>query len=311
LHILIFAALAAIGVQQIKADAFLLIRDHLLLSNPVGLRLNNAYYTYTLYAAQVFKSLYQDQIRTCRIKDEKTDPQAREIKSRLVRFDYLTIEKPGETDLEIQIDDENLIFFHRGKSVFRTTQTSFFASTGDILKTVSRQCDRHDFFRRITFLSLVIISGISSYLIIFLPFRILFGMFLPFHKASFLGGICCFIAGAAGLLFWHPENIKTFETKELENALVSEDQNRRLEALRYINSGETDISPSTFDLTLALTKDPQINIAYMAVNALSKRKDRRGIEELLKLIAESDRWYVQHYAYRALRRMGWSQTVSG
>jgi hypothetical protein len=41
------------------------IRDHLLLGSPVGQSITNAYYAYTLFPAETFKSLAQKQIRTC------------------------------------------------------------------------------------------------------------------------------------------------------------------------------------------------------------------------------------------------------
>jgi len=59
------ALLAALWALQLDGRMFLNIRDKILLSNPVGTKINDFYYQYTLYPAEVFKSLDQKIIRTC------------------------------------------------------------------------------------------------------------------------------------------------------------------------------------------------------------------------------------------------------
>jgi HEAT repeat protein len=69
--------------------------------------------------------------------------------------------------------------------------------------------------------------------------------------------------------------------------------------------------PGTLPVLVELLDDPQINVAYQACHAIGRRGDRRGIAPLLALIGRSREWYVQLYAYRALRRLEWRQSVSG
>ena len=45
----------------------------------------------------------------------------------------------------------------------------------------------------------------------------------------------------------------------------------------------------------------------MAMYSLGKRQDADAVNEIVYRINISDHWYVQWYAYRALKRLGWTQ----
>ena len=64
---------------------------------------------------------------------------------------------------------------------------------------------------------------------------------------------------------------------------------------------------------LTLLNDPQPNVVCQALYALGKRGgDRRPdiVETILAKIGSTDNWYVQRYAYLALRSLGWRQPAS-
>jgi len=48
----------------------------------------------------------------------------------------------------------------------------------------------------------------------------------------------------------------------------------------------------------------------MALYALGLRRDPRAIRPILDKIENSEDWYCQLYAYKALRSIGWKQTKS-
>ncbi|MGE0083123.1 MAG: HEAT repeat domain-containing protein [Desulfococcaceae bacterium] len=335
-HVICLILLALMGVRQMNPDMFSLIRDKMLLSNSVGIGLNNAYYRYTLYAAQVFKNLYQDQLRTCRISGEF--PEKDRVKQQLARYDWLSIENEL-TDLEISANGKELIFRHGEKEILRSDSSDFFKNTGKILKTFSEKCDYYTFFRTFTFLSLLLVSGLSIWMILYLPIRILCGICLKKKFVSVSALIICFACGAVLIFFSQPEAIGRVERKELDQMLHSENLSEKIKALQYIRYKKMEIadfhvhnimaasphvperyelvrtlsvsrSPDTWAVTLALTDDPQINVAYRAFHALGARRDSRAVEEILKKIPLSDEWYIQFYAYKALRNLGWRQTVS-
>jgi HEAT repeat protein len=68
--------------------------------------------------------------------------------------------------------------------------------------------------------------------------------------------------------------------------------------------------PGTYEDLLTLLNDPHPNVVSMAFGALGQRGDRRAVKEILKRIERSDHWYNQWYAYRALRDLGWKQSLT-
>jgi len=61
-------------------------------------------------------------------------------------------------------------------------------------------------------------------------------------------------------------------------------------------------------LLLRLLADGRMNVVTMAVESLGKRGDRASIPAIRDRLETSPHWYVQLYAYKALRRLGWRQT---
>jgi HEAT repeat protein len=60
---------------------------------------------------------------------------------------------------------------------------------------------------------------------------------------------------------------------------------------------------------LRLLDDPQLNVQTMALEGLAQRRDRFAANQILRRLKNSQDWYFQIYAYRALRALGWNQTV--
>jgi HEAT repeat protein len=63
-------------------------------------------------------------------------------------------------------------------------------------------------------------------------------------------------------------------------------------------------------MLLDLADDPVPVVACQALWALGQRKDRQTIPEIVERIDASSHWYIQMYAYRALRTLGWVQPQS-
>jgi hypothetical protein len=77
-HTIPVIVLALLWTSQIDSRFFVDFRDVLLLSNPVGTKINDFYYDYTLFPAEVFKSLEQKLLKTCSLQNLKMDPCSRE-----------------------------------------------------------------------------------------------------------------------------------------------------------------------------------------------------------------------------------------
>ena len=56
-----------------------------------------------------------------------------------------------------------------------------------------------------------------------------------------------------------------------------------------------------------LFEDNHFNVVCMAAYSMGKRGNRKYIPKLIQKIRLSDNWYVQWYAYKALRTLGWQQ----
>lgn len=225
---------------------------------------------------------------------------------------------------------------------------SFLKSPRETLQAFSRGVDRYGPFRRVTFLSLMAVSGVFVYLILYLPSyflarlfgRVVQGRFRKPVWVSVMAAVLCIGIGIAVFTATSPEKPPELPPELLKNLLASADPEDRVDALRYLHARKIDIAPfeiyqemansphlqerywlarvlgfsrssKTYQTNLDLLRDPQINVAYMAYLALGRRGDRRAVAEILERLKSEDRWYVQLYAYKALRRLGWRQTVSG
>ncbi|MFW5854918.1 MAG: HEAT repeat domain-containing protein [Thermodesulfobacteriota bacterium] len=348
LHPACILILLMVGADQMTPGMFTRIRDRLLLTNPVGRSINDFYYRYTLYPAQVFKSPAQDLIRAVYLAENLEPPLAEQLKWTLTRLDYPVIDTPKASDLVIYQNRESLIFAHDGKSILSVPPDALLKSPRDTLQAFSRGVDRFGPFRRVTFLSLMAVSGLFIYLILYLPsyfFAWIFGRAVQgrFQKplpVSMAAAVLCVGAGITLFSAASAEKPPRLPPDLLKNQLTSPDPAERVTALRYLYARKIDIapyevhrkmakspqplerywlarvlefsrSPQTYETNLALLSDPQINTAYMAYLALGRRGDRRAVGEILERLKSEDRWYVQLYAYKALRRLGWRQTVSG
>jgi hypothetical protein len=83
---------------------FVAIRDNLLLTNPIGARLNDFYYTYTLYPAETFKTLDQKLIKTYRFEAGVEGPARAQLADLLLDHDYLPVSPAGGPDLTLDVD---------------------------------------------------------------------------------------------------------------------------------------------------------------------------------------------------------------
>ena len=105
----------------------------------------------------------------------------------------------------------------------------------------------------------------------------------------------------------HHESEKTatrpIRERLLNDLLSSSDPALRLraaEALSHLPS-EKNVEP----LKKAVTQDPVVIVRCKAILALSHQRDRRVISFLESRLRGREAWYVKHYLFRALRRLGW------
>lgn len=335
--IISFIILALLFLNLINLDMFLSIRDNLLLSNPLGEKVNNFYYDYSLYPARVFKSLDQKILRTCDLSLIDDERLAKRIENELLIRDYLFLGKESPVDLKIVKTENGLLLKNKGKTILKTTLKMFFSNPKKLLRTFSEKNDKHIFFRRFTFFSLLFLSSATLFCILYVPFYFISRFFIGSTSSSIIAGILCCIIGLALLFPSRIDKAMYIDTVSLGKALESDDWHQRVAALKAVLNQRLEIGdfpahtrlltsphiperywlakamsvsrdPKTYNKLLQLLDDPQFNVVCMAIYALGKRGDRKAISEIHKLIKKSDNWYNQWYAYRALRNLGWKQT---
>lgn len=338
-HFIPVLLLGLLWTFQMDRQLFLDLRDNLLLSNPLGTRINDFYYHYTLYPAEVFKSLDQKILRTCNLENIQTESLVRSMQRELLNHDYLHVAEDAEVDLKVGQEGNNLVFKNRGRTILRTTPKDFFASPETVLEDFSLKSDMHAFFRRFTFVSLLIGFPISLYLILYGLFRFVSCFFLDVRTSSVIASILCFFIGIALLVFFYQGRVREIEVKDVAEALGSERWQKRVAALKIIQQRGMELGdfqayqsilgsphiperywmtrtlgisrrPETYNDLLAFLDDPHLNVVCMAFYALGQRGDSRAVKEILKRIETSTDWYNQWYAYKALRTLGWKQTRS-
>ena len=257
------ALLACLWGTQMDGHLFVDLRDNLLLSNPVGTRITDFYYRYTLYPAEVFKSLDQKTIKTCNLEQIGKRSLKRLLEGKLLAHDYLNTGGDGEVDLKIREEGNTLILENRGKVILRTTANDFLSAPANILKQFSSETDRYSFFRQFTFLSLLIGFPITLYLFLYTILLFLLCRFFDQRASSVAASIICFLTGIFLLMPVYLGNAGKIDKKDLA---------------RVPESG--------------------------------RWQERRAVDDLVKRIEESDKWYDQWRAYKALRALGWKQTRS-
>jgi hypothetical protein len=329
------------GIQADK-NLFINIRDFLLLSNPVGKSVNDFYYRYTLYAAEAFKSLEQKLQHPIRLTDIRPAALDRRLASQMRYRDYLVVADDEPVELQIIQAGENLDWLNNGSRILTIAPESFFSNPNVVLARYSRQTDRSAFLRTFTFFGILLAFPILLYCGFYGILRLLTGFFLQPSRATLFSSVLCFIIGALLLFPVYQGSRRPVDAENLAAALDAADWRDRVAALKLIEQLQLEITayPSyqksfasrhlperywlahalglskddrTIDNLLTLLNDPQPNVVCQALYALGKRGgDGKSdvIETILAKIRSTDNWYVQRYAYLALRSLGWRQPES-
>jgi hypothetical protein len=322
--------------QKIFAD----FRDTLLLSNGLGLKINDFYYDYTLYPAETFKPLDQKVLKTVYLESFPDTEMAGRLRRILMARDYLPVDQEKIADLVMSLEKDRLIFRDRGGRGFSVSQQDFFNTPGRTMKTVSRALDRNLFFRSLTFISLLAGLPAGLYLFLFSGLRFVASPLCGVKTGSVLAAVLCFCIGITPLVpYWWGKKAPDGK-EEIRRLAASRSSWDRVDALKRIYANKLEIDdfqdllrlrddgsvperywlamalanskmPDTIADLLKMTNDRHPNVAYKTFYALGKRKDPSAIPILLKKLDASDHWYEQVYAYHALRELGWKQTGSG
>jgi Ca2+/Na+ antiporter len=337
IHIIPVIVLALFLFWQADGRMFTDFRDIFLLSNPVGSKINNFYYKYTLYPAEVFKSLNQKMLKTCRVEKVKKIITARALQRILISNDYIPITSNIAVDLELIQKDNDFILRNRGEFILQRTSKEFFANPEKALKLFANKSDAHPIFRQIIFISLLMGLPIAVYMIGHGLTSLVFSLFFNIRTSSVIASGICFVLCLILFYSFHLNRSRNVSISNLPDALNSERWQERVAALKIIDEkgleirsfqaypkifGSTCIperywfirtlansrSSATYRDLVNFLDDPHPNVQSMAFYALGQRGNTQAIGKIIHKIETSNDWYSQWYAYRALRSLGWKQT---
>lgn len=340
IHLVVIAAVALAWVPRLDRNVFINIRDYLLMTQPAGQAVNAFYYRYTLYPAELFKSPAQKLMIPVCIKGADDFKARRQIAGPLLKNDYLPIADADACRLHIQKQNDVLQFADSRGPVMDVGLDQFLAQPDKTLKTVSRKSDTAGIFRQFTFLSLLGALPLSLYVFV----HALFGSLLFFIRRvpvqSALASLICMGIGLGAVWPLYGIAPSDLSRAEIARYLDAGHWPRQRDALKAI--ADQGIDPLRFDVDKALIgsphvpvrywlaqalsnskqpaayrmlltflKDPQPNVACMAYYGLGQSSRQPAASVILTRIPEIRHWYVQWYAYKALKNLGWTQSRSG
>ena len=331
--------LAVFWFTRMDARLFENIRDHLLLTNPVGTAANDFYYRYTLYPAEVLKPISHKTLRTCYLKGVKEPDVYKQLSALLRSQDYLTIDEGSASDLIVEMKSGELALLEGRHRVLTAQPELLLSDPTTVLAEFSRRSDRSKFFRVFTFYGILIGFPILLHLCFWGLLRLIFVMFCSPVKASLIAAVCCLAAGLAAWIPIYQAGRIYITTGNLPEAIRADSWQRRIAALKYIEEHTLPIQnfPSykemmksphvqerywlaramaasrdrgSFQDLLLLLQDPHPNVVCQALYALGRRGNKTVIPSLIETIKTSDSWYVQRYGYNTIRKLGWQQPAS-
>ena len=333
------AAIALAWSAQYDSHLFIDLRDHLLMSSPAGRNVSAFYYRYTLYPAEALKSLDQRLIKTIAWPGPEAEARHPGLRRELIRADYLPVENVPAVDLGLAIRADRLVFTRNAEPLWEVDTERFFADPRAVMSDLSKASDRWPPFRAFTYAGVLLAFPIALYLLLFALLRLVFGVFSGERKADALAAAGCLLIGLGLLFHFHFSREAAPPPEEWGAVLHSPRWQKRVAALREIHARKGDIfaisdyappllspypqerywlaralgtspNPEAPAHLLRLLDDPQLNVQTMALEGLAQRRDRFAANQILRRLKNSQDWYFQMYAYRALRALGWNQTVS-
>jgi hypothetical protein len=331
--------LTALWTTQLNNHLFVTIRDHILLSNPIGRSVNDFYYRNTLYAAEAFKSFAQKTIRTCKMVGFEQGDRTKLVVKYLAQRDVLVIPEVAEPDLVLTATNENLSLATADGRRIDTRFEDFLSDPNPWLQKFSQASDHYGPFRRITLIGLLLGFPILLYIFIFDLFNTAFGSAFEQDNGRLLASALCLIIGVLLFLPMLNARPKQITRDGLGKALASDQWPRRVAALKFCENNHVDIArypfyskilnstrvverywlaralaksrtASAYSSLLLLLHDAHPNVVCQAFYALGESRRPGAIHAIQRKILDLDHWYAQWYGYRALRKLGWYQRRS-
>ena len=315
-------------------------RDNLLMSNKVGMKINEFYYDYTLYPARVFKPYFQRTPKICKIQSDGMSADLKRIEHRLLMNDYLVVNSEEEPDMVVLKDKNDLRILHKGKTIVKASVNSFISQSDILLREFSQKTDKYGYYRQITALSLKtsfpLFMYVMMHFVLFIAIKPLSLFFKQKKLVPVLASTGCLAVGLVTFLFLFLSESYDVSKETLSEVLKSKNVKERIAGLRFVTEQKLDLSKYTdydtsftdnyipekywfarslgssrdkksYDTLLNILGDSNQNVVCQALYSLGMKRKKEAVPVIVDHINRSEDWYVQWYAYRALKRLRWKQ----
>jgi HEAT repeat protein len=184
---------------------------------------------------------------------------------------------------------------------------------------------------------LLIAFPLAIYVIVQGLISLVLSLFFSVRASSVIASALCFTLCLIVFFSFHLNRSRDVSAKNLAAALSSDRWQNRVAALKLIEKKGLEVkqfqayarlltsphiaerywivrtlansrNPATYRDLLSFLDDTHPNVFSMALYALGKRSNKQAINKIIPIIETSDDWYIQWYAYKALRALGWRQT---
>ena len=284
IHIIPVIVLALLLVWQIDSRMFTDFRDIYLLSNPVGSKINKFYYKYTLYPAEVFKSLNQKMLKTGMIESKKITV-IRSPEKIFLNYDYIPIKGNIDADLKVIPIGDDFIFKNHDSPILQISSKAFFADPHRAIMDFEQKSDRLALFRQITLFSLLTGFPLAVYLIVHGTISILFGFFFYSRTSSLIASALCFMLCLVLTFSFQLNRSRDISEENLADALNSGRWQNRVAALKFIDKNGLEIKQ--FQAYPKLLKSTYIAERYWFVRALANSRDPETYRDLLSFLNDT------------------------
>ena len=150
------------------------------------------------------------------------------IQRRLINYDYLRVEGDSPADMRVVQRGKNLAFQRLDRKILEVSTQTFFSKTGKLLREFSERSDRHLFFRRFTFFSLLMGFPLILYVLLFSSFRAGIWTFLSKETSLLSASAICLTIGIVLFLIIIAEAVlqmnrirRIFRDQHLDTELLS------------------------------------------------------------------------------------------
>jgi hypothetical protein len=231
---------------------------------------------------------------------------------------------------------EILALYHEAALILEVSRAELLRDPGKVLDDFSARSDRFFFFRLFSFYSLLLSVPLLVFLFVHGALARIFLLWRGPRFSETAALMLC-LAALTALVPLLRSGLPVPGSREgFDMALQDGNPLRRMVAIRGIAESGLDISffsayselindsdprvgywlarslgssrsSRTYSDLLSMLSDPRPNVVCMALDSLGRRGDRAAVKEILRLLEESDHWYIRWYAYRSLKRLGWIQ----